>query len=35
MHDTYEAPKLTELGTIEEMTRQEPPIDLEISIVIG
>lgn len=34
MH-SYEAPKLTELGTIEEMTRQEPPIDLEISIVIG
>ncbi len=35
MHDPYEAPKLTELGTIEEMTRQDPPIDLEISIVIG
>ncbi|MGH2759724.1 MAG: lasso RiPP family leader peptide-containing protein [Actinomycetota bacterium] len=34
MH-SYEAPKLTEFGTIEEMTRQEPPIDLEISIVIG
>ena len=29
----YEAPTLTELGTIEELTRQDPIID--ISIVIG
>ena len=32
-HDVYEAPKLTDLGTIEESTRQD--LDLDISIVIG
>jgi hypothetical protein len=33
--EKYEAPKLTEYGTIEEWTRQDPPIDIQVSIVIG
>ncbi len=35
--ETYEAPKLTEYGTIEQWTRgeSEPLLDLEVSIVIG
>jgi hypothetical protein len=31
----YEAPTLTEYGTIEEWTQQQPPIDVGLSIVIG
>jgi hypothetical protein len=33
MADIYEAPVLTEYGTIEEWTRQD--LDIDISIVIG
>ncbi len=35
MRDMYEAPALVEHGTVEEWTRQEPPIDIELSVVIG
>jgi hypothetical protein len=33
--EKYETPKLTEYGTIEQWTRQNPPIEIEVSLVIG
>lgn len=30
----YETPKLVELGTVEDLTRQDP-IEIDISVILG